>query len=74
MITDMLLMTTDMLLMTTDMLLMTTDMLLMTTDMLLMTTDMLKQGETPLNNLMNRASCAFLASLSFYYEPTASLS
>ena len=42
-----------------------------------MTTDMLKQGggrdrKELLNNLMNRAKCAFLASLSFYYEPTFS--
>lgn len=40
-----------------------------------MTIDMLKQGggrdrKEPLNNLMNRAKCAFLASLSLCYEPT----
>lgn len=43
----------------------------------LMTTDMLKQGggrdrKEPLNNLMNRAKCAFLASLSLCYKPTFS--
>ena len=40
-----------------------------------MKTDMLKQGggrdrKEPLNNLMNRDKCAFLASLTLCYEPT----